>query len=182
MIVVTGLRSGTSMTMQTLKLLGFPVVGLMFHDDFSHQELNLKGYYDLPVSETINGLNTTRYKGKAVKLGGYQLSATNPRYVSKVIICQRERDTTIKSIVKFLKAEFDISNVEPTEKNAILILDTTNDLIEKCGVKKPHMRIQYEVMVRDPERCIEGVCQFLNIQADIKKAVNNIEKREACLY
>lgn len=69
MIVVTGFRSGTSLIMQTLKLLEFPIVGYKFHDDFSHKELNPKGYYSLPGRETVYGLKT-HYKGKAVKLGG----------------------------------------------------------------------------------------------------------------
>ena len=41
MIVVTGsARSGTSLMMQTLKLLGVPVEGHKFHEDFPIVEAN----------------------------------------------------------------------------------------------------------------------------------------------
>jgi hypothetical protein len=181
MIVVTGLRSGTSLIMQTLKLLGFPIAGYMFHDDFSHKELNPKGYYDLPIKETLFGLNTDKYKGKAVKLGGYQLSMTRPKYVNKILVCERSKQDAVKSIVKLMKAEYDLLKIEPNKINAENVYEINNSLINKSIKDKAHIRIKYEEMLLSPEKTIYKICKFLNIKTDIEIAVNNVEKRELCL-
>lgn len=177
MIVVTGLRSGTSLMMQTLKLLGVPVVGYMFHDDFSHKELNPKGYYDLPINETIKGLNTYKYKGKAVKLGGYQLSATESKYVNKIIVCERNRQDTIKSIMRLMKADFSIAKVNPTEENATILHEINKNITDEYIKNMPYIRINHENMVLDPSKTITKLCVLLNIETDLSNAINNVEKR-----
>jgi len=117
-IVVTGsCRTGTSLAMQTLKRLGVEVVGLKFHHDFSHKELNPNGYYELPIADTVNGIQDDRYKGKAVKLFGYQLSKTLPDVVDKVIVCVRDKDKAIASTQKLFEAEKDWTGIEPTDEN-----------------------------------------------------------------
>lgn len=176
MIVVTGLRSGTSLMMQTLKLLGVPIVGYMFHDDFSHKELNPKGYYDLPINETINGLNSYKYKGSAVKLGGYQLSVTEPKYINKIIVCERNKSDTIKSIARLLKADFSIAKIKPTEKNAAILYETNKSITDGYIKKMPYIKINYEDMLLNSSATIAKVSVFVNIQTDSLKAINNVEK------
>jgi len=181
MIIVTGLRSGTSLIMQTLKLLGVPVVGFKFHDDFSHAELNPKGYYDLPISETWEGLNTNKHKGKAVKLGGYQLSKTHPKYVDKVIVCDRNKKATTSSILRLMKADYNISRIKPTVENAELAYNSNKYLIDEYIKAKTNIRIQYEDMIERSELAVYKICGFLSIKNDVTEAINNIEKRELCL-
>lgn len=166
--------------MQTLKLLGIAVVGYLFHDEFSHKELNPKGYYDLPIRETINGLNTDIYKGKAVKLGGYQLSKTKPQYISKIIVCDRNKDDAIKSTVRLLRLDYKFVNISPTEENAREIHRINDYLIDGCIKVIPNIRVQYEDMILDTSTTIDSVCNFLNIETDISKAVDNVEKRVVC--
>jgi len=180
MIVVTGLRSGTSLMMQTLKLLGVVVVGYKFHDDFSHKELNPKGYYDLPISETMGGLNTTIYRGKAVKLGGYQLSKTNPKYVDRIIVCVRNKNETIPSILRIMKADYNISRIKPNIQNAELAYNSNTYLIDEYLKSKTHVKIRYEDMIERPNLSLYKICDFLDIKSDITKAINNIEKRVVC--
>ena len=181
MLIVTGLRSGTSLMMQTLKLLGVPVVGYMFLDDFSHQELNPKGYYDLPISETWEGLNTNKHKGKAVKLGGYQLSKTHPKYVGRIIVCDRNKKATISSVFRLMKADYNISRIKPTVENAELAYNSNKYLIDEYVKTKTHIRIRYEDMIERSELAIYKICNFLGVKNDVTEAINNIEKRELCL-
>jgi len=176
-IIVTGLRSGTSLMMQTLKLLGVSIVGYKFHDDFSCVELNPKGYYDLPINETINGLNTFIYKGMAVKLYGYQLSITKPKYVDKIIICERNKKDVIPSLQRLMKADYKISNIKSTASNAELAYNTNKHLIDGYSKAKNNIRIRYEDMAERPELPLYKICNFLGIKRDITKAINNIEKR-----
>ena len=177
MIIITGLRSGTSLMMQTLKLLGVCVVGYKFHDDFSHVELNPKGYYDLPISETINGLNTDVYSGKAVKLGGYQLSKTDPKYVDRVIVCERNKKDVIPSMIRLMNADYKISGIKPTIDNAELAYNSNKFLIDEYVKAKTHIRIRYEDMIERPELSLCKICDFLGVKNDTTKAINNIEKR-----
>ena len=80
MIVVTGsCRSGSSLMMQTLKLLGIEIAGEKFHEDFPVEEGNPKGYYDLPFEIVMNGLGE-EYKGKGVKLSLIHISEPTRPY------------------------------------------------------------------------------------------------------
>lgn len=175
MIVVTGFRSGTSLIMQTLKLLEFPIVGYKFHDDFSHKELNPKGYYSLPGRETVYGLKT-HYKGKAVKLGGAELFQTNHDFVKKIIVCERDRHQTVNSIVKLLKADYDIAEIEPTVENAELVFDININFQERAIRKfnKPIIRIRYEDITTNPEVSIKKIKEFLGLRSNINNAILNI--------
>jgi len=179
MIIVTGLRSGTSLMMQTLNLLDFPVVGFLFHDDFCHKELNSKGYYDLPIMETINGLNSEKYKGKAVKLGGSQLYKTDSKYISKIINCKRKPIDTIKSIKRLMEYNKDYLDLEPTFDNAEIIYYSNLLLVAKYFEENsiPHITIYYEEMLLNIENTINRIKGFLNIDSDIDKAVLNVDKR-----
>lgn len=178
MLIITGLRSGTSLMMQTLRLLDVPISGFAFHDDFSHKELNPKGYYNLPMRETVNGLNTDKYQGTAVKLGGAELYNTDPKYIHKIIWCRRNPEACKKSIVKLLKADFDIIKWEPTIKNADIVYDLntgfTYNFFDKNNV--PYINVYYEEMLLDTENTIKKVVDFIGISPNIEKAINNVDK------
>ena len=147
MVVVTGFRSGSSWAMQILMKLDYPIKGLKFYKDFPHKELNPNGYWDLPIDETKNGLKT-HYKGCAVKLPGASLYNTNPDFIRKVIICKRDRENQIQSIIKSLKLEKSKYSMEPTYKNAELIKEL-NDFFINMFFKqndKPKLEIKFENM------------------------------------
>jgi len=170
--------------MQTLKLLGVPVVGYLFHDDFSHKELNPKGYYDLPINETINGLNTDAYKGKAVKLGGAQLSKTDPRYISAILYCTREKEATLKSIKKLIDADHDIikkycGDVFVTPEFSY---EYNTNAIEKYldETTIPYMEVKYEYVIDGPKEMFLAICKFLGITTGVEKAINNVNKEGVC--
>ena len=90
-IIVTGEgRCGTSMMMQTLKLLGVEVAAPKFlpqHEGL--HEYNPKGYYEL--AETVEGITSDEYEGQAVKLFAGGLLKTDPKYIGKVVRMHRYR-------------------------------------------------------------------------------------------
>jgi hypothetical protein len=179
-IIVTGLRSGTSLMLQTLRLLGFPITGYAFHDEFMHKELNPKGYFNLPMSETLGGIKHHEYIGKAVRLGGADLNSTNPKFINKVIWCRRNPEECKKSIMKMLLADYDIIKLEPNNENAekIYLINTlfTQKFLDKNEI--PCLEIYYEEMLLDTKNTINKIKKFVRTDCDIDKAVNNVDKRE----
>jgi len=184
MIIITGLRSGTALIMQTCELLGKEVVGYKFHDEFSHQELNPKGYYFLSQNEIRDGLNTTEYKGKCVKLGGGHLAKTDPKYIDKVIYCKRNPNEVKKSMLKLLKADYDMIGLEPTGENAEKAYDA-NLLLTIPYLKDnniPTLIVYYEDMILNPVKTINLVKDFLDVDTSIELALLNVDKRSvSCL-
>jgi len=176
MITVTGsCRTGTSMMMQTLKYLGTPIIGYKFHEEFSCIKSNRKGYYDLPLSATINGINCDSYRGRAVKLFGYQLSKTDPKYISKVIICLRNKRDAITSTLKWLDSE-NVLEIDNTTENANKIFEANYKLISGY-IRSSHLPctvVFYENMINCPEDTIGQLKTFLQLNVSISKAVANI--------
>ena len=166
--------------MQTLRLMGLQIIGQAFHDNFSHKELNPKGYWDLPIKETWNGLNTDLYKGCAVKLGGYQLSKTDPKYVKKIIVCERNKDATIASILRIMKADIDISGIKPTVDNAEMSYNSNSYLIDEYVKNKEHIRIKYEDMLLKTKETSLILSRFLQIVPEIDPIIDNIIKGKVC--
>ncbi len=176
MIVVTGLRSGTSLVMQTLKELGVSIIGEKFHKEFPHVELNPKGYYDLPLKDTFNGVNTYKYKGKGIKISGGALLKTEPKYISKIIWCKREKKQCVESIVKLLKANYEEYKVEPEEKIATYIYCLNESFIKLylTKSKKEYIEVDYDKIIDNPEKEITRIKEFLNLSCSITKAINNV--------
>ena len=192
MIIVTGsCRSGTSMMMQTLKLLGVEVAGEKFHPDFPVIEGNPKGYYDIPFEKVGQGLGE-EYNGMAVKLLGEWLPLTNPVNATHIIVCRR-RDTQAqdRSTIKLLKLE------EQTESDS----EIRKNLLEQClsflspeeirkrrwfnykiideyvlGFTGYVKDVYFEDMYFQPTQTIQEIRDFLFLDSDtdIKKAVSNI--------
>ena len=189
MIIVTGsCRTGTSMMMQTLKLLGVPIEGEKFHADFPVEEGNPKGYYDLPFEILQKGLGD-EYEGKAVKLLGEWLPYTDPVIATHMIICKRrDGGAADRSTIKLLKQE----QVVETDS------DIRKTLLEICAMLSPQQITQrrwanynliegylehytgytidvyFEDMIYHPEETIKEVQEFLHLDGDIQAAVDNI--------
>ena len=191
MIVVTGsARSGTSLMMQTLKLLGVPVEGHKFHDDFPIVEANPKGYYDLPFETLRDGLGE-KYTGKAVKLLGEWLPFSNPANMTHVIVCKR-RDTQAqdRSVRRCLKLESEVQNdseirskllnvcLRLTPKqisqrrrdNYLLINDY---LTQFTGY---YMEVFYEDMIYDTINTIESIKEFVDSAEKADDAIKNVDR------
>ena len=110
MIIVAGAgRCGTSLMMQTLKLLGIPLVGnpeardnhclwQMYERenntivDTGERTENTKGYYELSLqelNELIDGTYKEETQGRAVKFNTDQVVAIDNDCVEAVIFCRR---------------------------------------------------------------------------------------------
>jgi hypothetical protein len=176
MTVVTGFRSGTSLMMQTLKLLGVPIAGIDFHEEFSHTDLNPKGYYDLPLSETAKGINTDKYKGMGIKLYGGALVQTDPKLISKIIVCIRKKKSCVDSIFKLLRRHEIQTGIEFNRKISEYYYYLNKKYIElylkKTNIK--NIKIKYESMLKNPEKEIDKIKKFLNITHDSKEAIQNV--------
>ena len=165
MIVVTGsCRTGTSLMMQILREMEIPVVGQAFHDDFSHIDLNPWGYWELPIAETINGVNTNEYDGMAVKLFGLQLSRTNPKYVEFAIVCRRNEDDAIDSTVKLLDRDGHRLGLDATREMASLIYYSNYALIQQClNLGISYMEVDFEDSVNNRDMVKEHIGSFMEV-------------------
>lgn len=184
MIIVTGLRSGTSLIMQTLKILGVPVAGYAYHDEFMHKDLNPRGYWNLPMAETLGGINHHNYKGYAVKLGGADLLKTNPTLVSKVIRCQREKGACVQSIMRLMsKAENrKMLNFEPSKQSAEKFYELNEMFAERFRLRPgpPFLDVQFEEMLCNMSKVSKNVAEFLDVPCNERACVNNVIKETVC--
>jgi len=160
--------------MQTLRLLGVEVAGQAFHDDFSHAQLNKKGYWQLPMKETISGINTDVYKGKAVKLFGYQFYMTEPQYIEKVIVCTRDKKVAAESSLALLMLDGYLFGVPPTMDFAKRVWDANYDYINKKIEQFPHITIAFEDMLHDTKPTVDKIAEFVGKQVP-QAAIENVE-------
>jgi len=179
MIVITGCsRTGTSLVMQTLKLLGVKIAGYKYLEEFGPKELYPKGCYDLPFKETINGLNTDKYKGYAVKLFPGQLFKTKAEYIDKIIICKRDKEKTVKSIIHSMQIFPKNFGLMATEDNAKKLFDLSYKMIEdylNIHTAIHRLSIKYEDMIKNKVSTVNMIKDFVNSKFDIKKTVLNID-------
>jgi hypothetical protein len=147
--------------MQTLRDIGVPIAGFAFHDDFSHRELNPWGYWDLPMAETINGLNTNEYDGCAVKLFGLQFARTRKEYIDCVIVCVRYRENAIKSTIKLLKYDGHLIGMNPTRENAERVYDSNYLFIDQFMRGLPYMIADFDTVLNCRELVKKELVKFI---------------------
>ena len=171
MFVVSGsARCGTSMLMQTLILLGVKSPAKPFikeHKDIINY--NPYGFYELH-DEVINGIQHHDYKGMAVKLFPGCLQQTPKKYISKMIVCQRNRDEAIKSYEPIRK----ILGVELTSE---YIYDINYSILNDYIIDVEHIFITFADMKSNPKGEIDRIIKFLGINptdGQIQNAINNI--------
>lgn len=176
MTVVTGFRSGTSLMMQTLNLLGMPIARIYSDEEFNPIDLNPKGYYDLPLSETAQGIKTDKYKGMGIKLYGGALVQTDPKLISKIIVCIRKKKSCVDSILKLLRRYEIQTGIEFNRKISEYYYYLNKKYIElylkKTNIK--NIKIKYESMLKNPEKEIDKIKKFLNIDHNSKEAIQNV--------
>ena len=172
MIVVCGAaRTGTSLAMQTLKLLGVPVPAPRFlKEHCGVEKYNPKGFYEM--TDTLYGVDDHRYKGMAVKLFGYQLMNTKPHLIHKVIYTHRERENAIISYepVKEILEQTIFSSAEIYDHNVKVIQEYLSD--------KDYLSVHFEEIRTNPEIVIGRVIDYLKLRpsaAQIDAAVRNVE-------
>lgn len=171
MIVVTGAaRTGTSMMMQTLKLLGVEVPVPAFSE--SHEEIkefNPKGFYEFKDEDEVNVL----LKDKAIKLFGGQLSlrVDQDNSIDKIIVCLRNKVDAVKSAIPV----YDKMGITA---NPDLLYELNYDLLFSSIKDFPTLFVKFEDITTNPKQEIERVVDFLNIKVSedqIQEAVKNID-------
>lgn len=170
-IVVCGEgRCGTSLMMQTLKLLGVPVSAPPFIKEHKGlEEFNPKGYYEL--SETVNGIKDDSYNGKAVKLFANGLKHTEDKYIGKIIRMKRNR---IDACISYEKIK---NKAETTGLTAFEIYDINCSFLDKYFVSRNVLIINFDAILENPLEEIEKVVDYLDIYpslSQIKEAYLNV--------
>ena len=171
MICVTGsARCGTSMLMQTLIHLGYETPAPKFLKD--HElvlDKNPKGFYEL-YDEVLGGVQHHNYKGMAIKLFGGILASTPKEYISKLIICLRDREDANNSYADIHK-----KLEEPYTPD--YIYDMNYQLIYNYKIDINHIFITFDIMIENPKQEIERLVKFLGInptKEQMLNAINNI--------
>lgn len=180
MIVVTGTpRSGTSMIMQIIGMMGIPLTGERF-SSVNKREFNPGGYYELPWKTTIKGIQDGRYQGKAVKLFSQELFLTNPKYIAKVISIRRKPVAAIDSLQKLIDANPDYK-LEATWDNAEACYDQAWNFGERFFGNNPNIpkiEMEYETVVEYPEISIYILANFLNVRGNLKEIIDYVKSGE----
>jgi len=173
MIIVTGsARTGTSMMMQTLIHLGYETPAPKFIKEVEKiKDKNPKGFYEL-AEEVINGIHHDNYKGQVVKLFPGCLWKTEKEFISKIIICKRNKEDATKSyapIHKKLKEPY-----TPSE-----IYDVNYEIINEYVDNIPHIFINFEDIIRNPSQEIAKLVVFLGLwnvsDEKLYEAIKNID-------
>jgi len=196
-IVLAHPRTGSSLLMQTLKILGLPVVGSFKRPDLP-QEANPRGYYE--DREILNkGINFNLLKKKQINLNGAAVKLALKPMVrqerkeqwkkleqndAKIFITTRK---PIESVLSF--NTFNKSN-EKTKDFFIFVTHNMNNYIKDYKLLTeilltqtpsliPNIKfIDFNMAIFQAEKYARTVAGFLNMQpaeVSIKEAVNNIE-------
>jgi len=184
MIVVTGsCRTGTSLAMQSLLLMGIPVTGDKWAEHLGVPEsFNPKGFWDLPLEKTICGIHDNKYRGKAVKLFGWQLLMTDPDLVTRLIVCTRNKPDAVASTLRLLQVQTLIPGVPATVEVAEQVYEDNYNAIEIFRRKCPVMHIDYDA-ITSPETCekeLLALKKFVSAPNGVGAAIDNVEWRGVC--
>tara|TARA_R100000234_G_C5003213_1_gene181297 strand:- start:4978 stop:5625 length:648 start_codon:yes stop_codon:yes gene_type:complete len=131
-IVVTGAgRCGSSLMMQTLHLLGVPMIEdpendrgrntLMDADDTGKIAekiiaANPKGYWELPIKDVYHKINHGfgEHNGRAIKIIGSIFTEVAPAKVEKVILCLRKSSyEQAEGLLNLAKLDLEIRDKNP---------------------------------------------------------------------
>lgn len=184
MIVITGTpRSGTSMLMQTLMLLGVECVGEKF-TKLNLPEHNPKGYWELDNDLMRNGIHHRDYKGKGVKLLGHALEHTPPENISKILYITRNENYAVKSLQPCLKDNATyvmattLCNLKPTRETTKKIWEEAKYLADAYLAENqsiPIISFNYKDWIKNTENQLKKLVEFLNIECDYQEALSNID-------
>jgi len=182
MVVVTGPpRSGTSMVMQTLRLLGMNVVGVPHLYEFGPREFNPGGYWSLPAADYIEGIRDNRYEGRALKVLGGWLKNINPMVVSRIIRCRRRISDSVVSFTRLCNASDPRIACSPPEPITV-VMDHEMQTKRFLGLYKgPVLEVDYDIVLHQPAREISRIADFVRMKnANKLRAIENIQRRKPC--
>lgn len=164
-------RCGTSLCMQTLKLLGVEVAAPDFTEKHKGlEQYNPKGFYENELA--YEGIQTNEYDNKAVKLFAAGLKNTDKKYIGKVIRMKRDRVDCCISYAPIL------AKIETTELTTFQIYDINCEYLDNYLANCNHLTLIFEEFLENPLSCIEQIVDFLEIEpslSQIKEAYNNVE-------
>ena len=167
--VVTGApRTGTSLILQTMDLLGVPMGMPKFipeHDNM--RQFNPNGFYEINSTE---GVTDDRYKGKAIKLFGWQLFQSDINLIDKIIFVDRNREDAINSYEKVRVF------LPHSEHSSAEIYDANKKIIEEF-IDDDVMRITLEEIKKDSAKFVNNLISYLAInptEEQMNNAIKNI--------
>jgi hypothetical protein len=173
MIIVTGsARTGTSLMMQTLMILGYKGLAEKFTE--AHNKIksyNPKGFYELEIEE-IKKLNVND-RDTAVKVFGGCLPFVEPNQIDKMIVMKRNKKDAVKSSVPVFELLGYAHDYMTT-----LSYDMNYAIIDKYMKRFSSIIINFEDITFSPEKDIRRLVEFLQLnvsQERIKLAINNIK-------
>lgn len=178
--VVSGLpRSGTSMMMQILDAGGLkPVTDNIRLADAS----NSKGYFE---HEAVKALSKGDYEclknaqGRAIKVISSLLKHLPSDQQYKVIFMQRELDDVLDSQDKMLLSLNKPSNSQDNKKLKQLYLQHLSN-ISNWLAQQNHIEVlyvNYTEVLKEPNKQISLIANFLKIETDSKPMIECIDKR-----
>lgn len=163
-------RCGTSLALQTLKLLGVPIAAEPFIKEHKGiEQYNPKGFYE--IANLDDGVQDNRYSGMAVKMFPMALKNTPPELISKVIRMKRNREDACISMIPVLAALHD------TELTTFQIYDANCEYLDNYLANTNHLLLTFENFLENPLEEIEKMVEYLDIYpslSQIKDAYNNV--------
>lgn len=183
MIAVSGSpRCGTSLMMQTLKILGIEVPAPKFHSYMDGSNLyddyidaNPYGYYEFEDNTDLRKLP----KDCAIKVTGSALLSVDNSFIDKVIICRRDMIDAVNSIIDSSEAHSRNLRDDNAFKGAMRIykenIAYAEEYVQYHSI--PSIDVYYEDMVGNPEQTIWLIAGFVGKFDGYQEAINNVRRR-----
>ncbi len=207
---VTGApRSGTSLAMQILDILGVAVAGTppVVPTDFSDLELdtmdrkkrakalNPLGFYEIGGT-VVKGITAEkeamRFAGKTVKIVASGMSKTDPAYVGKIILCLRNpaeiltSQENLTSDIIVQGEEGEVFSPKLMKKGPDTYVQQMGNLLRWISNNKKTedvFSLNYEELQSEKaESVLTDLCHFLEIEPDSKKVAQAIAQIKPELY
>ncbi|MBN1325458.1 sulfotransferase domain-containing protein [Candidatus Falkowbacteria bacterium] len=204
-LIVTGMpRSGTSLIMQIMKILNYPIIGYKFpllnkykkvKNNISSENFkkikkyingNPRGYYELPkiTLPEVEYCDIIKYRGSVIKIPIDKILFSNfinfiPKYRDKLIYCLRNPVQTINS-QNNLDPPIDNNEIKKRFMRYIYILNEICEvLVQKKIREKDFLIIDYDNLIENSQESLKQIIKFINIPLNdsmIQDAKNNITK------
>ena len=186
-VVITGCgRTGTSLCMQTLRFFALPVAGLEYHEEAPRCDLHPHGEWGFPYAVTADGIAPRDYEGQAIKLFPNALSNTPHEAVESVIVCDRDKVATVRSLERLMQGDaaklfaetHDALSVAPVV-TASMVYDYAQDIVRAwlVGYTGPVLRVNYEQFIKNPWVVAGELAAFVGYGGDLEFAVDNVIRK-----
>lgn len=184
---ITGLRrSGTSLMMLALRQSGVPILGQKYavHINFNNppndNELygNPTGYWEMGGITCMTGLRDNHLvlgnNNDVIKVVADCLYYSSPKTINKIIYMKRPARDTMASLVK--SKTFDEHQLEAYIQKATVDTTRTLDFIDY--IDRPVLVIEYDNLLKDPEKYIKKAIDFLDLgMGDYKRGAKEVNPK-----